>query len=57
MYDFSDLQFQVNTEAKMLGDVISTTSTKITQALANNLDTAGALAELSELMNIIERCV
>ena len=54
MYDFSDLQFQVNTEAKMLGDVISTTSTKITQALANNLDTAGALAELSELMNIIE---
>ena len=54
MYDFSDLQFQVKTEAKMLGDVISTTSTKITQALANNLDTAGALAELSELMNIIE---
>jgi len=54
IYEFSDLQFQVNTEAKTLGDVISTTSTKITQALANNLDTAGALAELSELISLTE---
>jgi cysteinyl-tRNA synthetase len=54
MYDMADLQFQTITEAKPLTDVLNTTSTQIIQSLADDTNTAEALAAVAKLVSAAE---
>ncbi len=51
---FADLKFQPRTEVKTLADVYITTSKEIARSLSNDLDTAGALAQLATLVQKLE---